>query len=67
MNTLITPAVEQFAGRRQLAQAHLGGDLPARRPTHMHPVARISNGPMGSWRETIGLGQPPQQGMGIEQ
>jgi len=33
----------------------------------MHPVARVSNGPMGSWRETIGLGQPPQQGMSIEQ
>lgn len=39
---------EQVAGHRQLAQSHLGGDLPARRRTHMHPVARVSNGPMGS-------------------
>jgi hypothetical protein len=59
--------VEQLAGPRQLAQAHLGGDLPARRRTHMHPVARVSNGPMGSLRKAIGLGQPPQQGMGVEQ
>lgn len=59
--------IEQFAGRRQLVEANLGGDLPARRRTHMHSVARISNGLMGSWREAIGLSQPPQQGMGVEQ
>jgi hypothetical protein len=59
--------VEQFAGHRQLAQSHLGGDLPARCRTHMHPVGRISNCPMGSWREVLGLCQPPQQGMGVEQ
>ena len=59
--------IEQFAGRRQLAEAHLGGDLPASRRTHMHAMARISNRLMGSWREAIGLGQPPEQGMGVEQ
>jgi len=59
--------LKQFVGRRQFAQAHLGGDLPTRRRTHMHPVARVSNGPIGRWRKTIGLSQPLQQGMGVEQ
>ena len=59
--------LKQFVGRRQFAKAHLGGDLPTRRRTHMHPVARVFNGPIGRWRKTIGLSQPPQQGMGVEQ
>lgn len=58
--------IEQFAYRRQLAQVHLGGDLPARCRTHVHPVVtRVSHGLMDRWQEPIGLGQPPQQGMGI--
>ena len=59
--------LKQFVGHGQLAKANLGGDLPARRRTHMHPVARVSNDPIGRWREAIGLSQPPQQGMCVEQ
>ena len=59
--------IEQFPARRELAKTHLGGDLPARRSTHVHPVGRFSNGRLSLWREAIGLSQPPERGMGIEQ
>ena len=45
--------VDQFACSRQLAQAHLGGDLPAGGRTHEHPGALIGNGGMGYGRKAL--------------
>ena len=52
--------IEQFPGRWQLAQVHLGGDLPAGSGAHNDRSGEIADGGVGGRRETIRLSQPPQ-------
>ncbi len=59
--------IEQFSGRWQLAQAHLGGDLPTGDGAHIDRIGGIADGGVGGRRETIRLSQLPQESMGVEQ
>ena len=59
--------LQQLTGCRKLAKAHLGGNLPAGGRTHAHSIGRLGDGRLSRWRQAIRLGQPPEQGVGIEQ